>query len=330
MAEHEWSLAEWNDLESQVRRETVACVSDSAARKKIVRHARHVMRHYTTGFFIVSRFLPKAKRDDVELIYAAVRYPDEVVDTFDIPDGHKLELITRWRNGYTLAMESESIRAVPGKDIHPFVGAFADLVKRHNIPMPYYESFLDAMQFDISPKPFETMDELIDGYIYGSAIVVGYFLTHVYGASSPRAFEDAMDSAKNLGIGLQLTNFLRDVQDDARRGRIYLPMELVRSHGIHHFNPEDPEQQTQLKPVVREMTQLADAYYEKSLRTLNAFHPDSRIAIKACIDVYRMLNTRIAESESGINHRESVPMIEKLKPLPASKFWRIPLAYLRP
>jgi hypothetical protein len=105
---------------------------------------------------------------------------------------------------------------------------------------------------------------------------------------------------------------------------------MLAAQNIDDFHPEDPVQQDLLRPVIREMTQQADQYYEKSFRTLNAFHPDSRIAIKACIDVYRMLNTRIAESERGINHRESVPIMEKLRPLPASKIWRIPLAYLLP
>ncbi len=330
MAKHEWTLDEWKDLEAEINVNLKASTTDSDARKVITRHARHVMRNYTTGFFIVSRFLPKIKRDDVELIYAAVRYPDEVVDTFPISDEKKRELLTRWRTAYAEAMQSESITSNLGKDIPPFIAAFADLAKRHKIPAEHYVSFLDAMQFDIAPQPFETLDDLIDKYIYGSAIVVGYFLTYVYSASSPGAFDDALESARNLGIGLQLTNFLRDIQDDARRGRVYLPQDLLRAHGIHQFNPEDTEQQVLLKSVVKAMTHIADTYYEKSFQTLNAFHPDSRIAIKACIDVYRMLNTRIAESDLGINHRESVPMMEKLKPLPASKFWRIPLAYMVP
>ncbi|WP_168441864.1 phytoene/squalene synthase family protein [Pontiella desulfatans] len=288
------------------------------------------MRHYTTGFFIVSRFLPKVKRDDVELIYAAVRYPDEVVDTFKISDDHKKKLLAEWRNGYRAALKPGGILPALGGDVPPFVAAFSDLVQRHEIPVEYYESFLDAMEFDIAPRPFDSLEDLIGGYIYGSAIVVGYFLTHVYGACAPDAFDDAMQSARDLGIGLQLTNFLRDIQDDARRGRVYLPTDILEAHGISAFNPSDEQQQEQLRPVVKEMTQLADGYYEKSFQTLNAFHPDSRIAIKACIDVYRMLNTRIADSGLGIHHRESVPLVEKLKPLPTSKFWRIPLAYLLP
>ncbi len=330
MAGHEWSLAEWQQLESTVNSNLCSCSCDTEAQRRITRHARRVMRNYTTGFFIVSRFLPKAKRNDVELIYAAVRYPDEVVDTFDIPDTQKLALLTHWRKAYRDALKTGSICRAVEKQSPPFVAAFVDLVRRHDIPESYYESFLDAMQLDIAPRPFDTLDDLIDNYIYGSAIVVGYFLTHVYGASSDDAFEEAMQSARNLGIGLQLTNFLRDIQDDARRGRVYLPAELLKANGISAFNPADPVQQNQLRPVVREMTRLADQYYAASFQTLDAFHPDSRIAIKACIDVYRMLNTRIAESDLGIHHRESVPILEKLKPLPSSKFWRIPLAYLQP
>lgn len=330
MAEHEWTLEEWNQLQKKVSADAEKCSSAPEVQQTITRHARHVMRHYTTGFFIVSRFLPRAKRDDVELIYAAVRYPDEVVDTFDISSDAKRELLDEWRNAYRSALEAPDLSTSLHNTPPPFVATFSDLVKRHHIPTEYYESFLDAMQFDIAPRPFKNLDDLIDNYIYGSAIVVGYFLTHVYGASTNEAFDDAMQSAKNLGIGLQLTNFLRDIQDDARRGRVYLPTDILEAHGITQFNPADKKQQEQLRTVIKEMTHLADGYYEQSFQTLNAFHPDSRIAIKACIDVYRMLNSRIAKSDLGIHHRESVPLMDKLKPLPSSKFWKIPMAYLLP
>lgn len=328
MNSSEWSLSEWTSCEAVLKGKLHISRSDEENRNKITRQARRVMRHYTTGFFIVSRFLPKKKRDDVELIYAAVRYPDEVVDTFDIPDKQKYELLQQWRDGYEKALNQPSLSGALKEEVPPFVASFSDLVKRHAIPEDYYRSFLDAMAFDIAPRPFKTLDDLIEGYIYGSAIVVGYFLTHVYGASSESAFTDAMQSARNLGIGLQLTNFLRDVKDDANRGRLYLPEDILLAHGIDHCDPHDPEQAKALKEVVHELAGIANDYYNRSFETLDAFNPDSRIAIKACIDVYRMLNQRIANSDRGIDHRESVPMSEKLKPLPASKYWRIPLAYL--
>jgi phytoene synthase len=324
----EWSLSKWMSLDAVLKDKLRASRHDAKSREIITVHARRVMRHYTTGFFIVSRFLPKAKRNDVELIYAAVRYPDEVVDTFDIPNEQKYGLLQQWRDGYEKALSQPSLSGALKEDVPPFIASFSDLVKRHAIPEVYYRSFLDAMAFDIAPRPFKALDDLIEGYIYGSAIVVGYFLTHVYGASSATAFSDAMDSARNLGIGLQLTNFLRDVKDDANRGRLYLPQDMLLAHGIERFDPQDHEQQDALKEVVHELAGIANGYYDRSFESLDAFCPDSRIAIKACIDVYRMLNQRIADSGLGIDHRESVPMAEKLKPLPASKYWRIPMAYL--
>jgi phytoene/squalene synthetase len=91
----------------------------------------------------------------------------------------------------------------------------------------------------------------------------------------------------------------------------------------------DPRQQPALNQVLRELTAVAEDYYAKALADLDAFHPDSRVAIRACIDVYRQLNSRIAGNPRGIMHRESVPMTQKFKVLPASKYWRLPLAYLR-
>ena len=172
------------------------------------------------------------------------------------------------------------------------------------------------------------MDDLINSYIYGSAIVVGYFLTHVYGASAPERFPQALESARDLGIGLQLTNFLRDVGEDQRRGRMYLPQDLLRAEGIENADARDPACHAAFGRAVKTLAAEAARYYERSARNLDAFAADSRIAIRACIDVYGLLNQRILESARGIAHRESVPLREKLRPLPPSKYWRIPLAYI--
>ena len=79
-----WSEAEWNLLEQRTQRAAAEAGSEAEAWKIIVRQARVVLREYSTSFFIVTRFLPPEKRDKVEAIYAAVRYPDEIADTFPI------------------------------------------------------------------------------------------------------------------------------------------------------------------------------------------------------------------------------------------------------
>lgn len=324
-----WTEAEWAAFEESTRQRLIAQI-DSTAWKLIVRASRKIMRTYTTSFFIVSRFLPRSKRDKVEVIYAAVRYPDEIVDTFPLSPEKRLGLLDQWAESYETALDCDSLQASIGKGVPFPVAGFREVMRSTGIPPEHYRAFLDAMRLDARPRRFETLDDLIDNYIYGSAIVVGYFLTYVYRASAPDLFPKALESARDLGIALQLTNFLRDVAEDQRRGRMYLPVDYLREQGIEDADAEDADHHAAFGHVVKALAAEADRYYRSSEKNLNAFAPDSRIAIKACIDVYGLLNKRILHSDRGVAHRESVPLLQKLQPLPASKYWRIPLSYLMP
>ncbi|HMV47117.1 MAG TPA: phytoene/squalene synthase family protein [Blastocatellia bacterium] len=327
--EEVWSQQRWRTLEQETRRRALAAHSDAESWEVLVKQARLVLKTYSTSFFIVTRFLPPAKRAKVEAIYAAVRYPDEVVDTFPLTQIERTKLLDDWSEHYDDALRCRSLRQSLEQGAPCFVAAFAEVVRECGIPPEHYRAFLDAMRLDVWPRAFATLDDLIESYIYGSAIVVGYFLTYVYGSPRPQDFERALKSARDLGIALQLTNFLRDVAEDQRRGRVYLPLDLLRAEGIDEMDATDPEQQTALNNVLRKLTAMTERYYESSLADLDAFHHDSRVAIRACIDVYRQLNARIAGSPRGLQHRESVPMREKFRVLPPSKYWRLPLAYLR-
>jgi phytoene synthase len=286
------------------------------------------MRTYTTSFFIVSRFLPRHKRDRVEVIYAAVRYPDEVVDSFPLSADDRFCRIEEWAAAYETALACGSLRESLEKGVPCFLAGFREVMRDGGIPPEHYRAFLDAMRLDVQPRPFQTLEDLINAYIYGSAIVVGYFLTYVYGASAPERFPQALESARDLGIGLQLTNFLRDVGEDQRRGRMYLPQDLLRAEGIENSDARNPACHAAFGRAVKTLAAEADGYYRRAAQNLDAFSADSRIAIRACIDVYGLLNRRILESARGIAHRESVPLRDKLRPLPPSKYWRIPLAYI--
>ena len=201
-------------------------------------------------------------------------------------------------------------------------------MRERGIPAEHYRAFIEAMRLDVNPRPFTTLDDLVDSYIYGSAVVVGYFLAHVYGANEERDFARALKSARALGVALQLTNFLRDVAEDQRRGRVYLPQDFLRAEGIEQLDARSEAQQSALARVVRRVAAVAEDFYKIAHADLDAFAPDCRPAIHACIKVYGRLNERIARSERGVRHRESVPLAEKLGVLPPSKYWRIPLAYL--
>jgi len=324
-----WSQERWRQVELETRQRALIAGSDAEAWEILIKQARGVLKTYSTSFFIVTRFLPPAKRAKVEAIYAAVRYPDEIVDTFPLTKEQQSNLLDDWAESYDAALGYDSIRESLGAGVPCFVASFAAVVRECGIPPEHYHAFLDAMRLDVWPRRFSTLDDLIDSYIYGSAIVVGYFLTYVYGSPKPSDFNRALESARDLGIALQLTNFLRDVAEDQRRNRVYLPQDMLLDEGIAEMDATDPDQQPALNRVLRRLTAITESYYESSLGNLDAFSHDSRVAIRACIDVYRQLNRRIADSPRGIEHRESVPMREKFRVLPRSKYWRLPLAYLR-
>ncbi len=324
-----WTLEDWKAIERQTRSLALKANSERAAWLVITKQARAVMRAYTTSFFIVSRFLPAAKRAEVEAVYAAVRYPDEIVDTFPLTRAEQLRTLDEWGDGYEQGLRAASLGESLQGGVPCFTASFTKVVRERGIPPEHYRAFLAAMRRDAAPRSFETLDDLIENYIYGSAVVVGYFLAHVYGASAERNFTRATRSARALGIALQLTNFLRDVKEDYARGRVYLPQDMLRSEGIAELDMRDAGQRAALARLLRELATIAESHYATAERDLDAFSTDCQVAIRACIGVYRRLNERIGRSPDGVMHRASVPAREKFGVLPPSKYWRIPLAYLR-
>ena len=323
-----WGAAEWAGRERLVREVALRARTEADAWRVLVREARAVMRSYTTSFFVVSRFLPRGKREEVEAVYAAVRYPDEVVDTFRLERAGRVRLLSEWRERYETALACETLRESLERGVPAHLAGFARVVRERAIPREHYQAFLDAMLLDVSPRPFSTLEDLINSYVYGSAVVVGYFLAHVYGARDGASFGRALSASRDLGVALQLTNFLRDVAEDQRRGRVYLPQDFLLAEGIGALDARDPRQQEPLARVRRRLAAVAADYYERARADLEAFSPDCRLAVRSCIEVYGRLNERVARSERGVAHRESVPLREKFGALPASKYWRIPLAYL--
>lgn len=327
----EWTASKWDRQERLLREHVADAGDDTQAWRHIVRQSRSILKTYSTSFFMVTRFLPPEKREQVEVIYASVRYPDEIVDTFPISPEEKRDRLKAWRADYETALTFASISDAVAQGVPGYLAAFAKVVKDRNIPTEHYHAFLDAMTYDIAPEGFDTLDSLINNYIYGSAIVVGYFLTHVYNPVQNDEFKRALKSARNLAIALQLTNFLRDIAEDKNRGRLYLPREVLTRHGIASQDELiSGRRWPALQQVIRDLGDETDLYYARAEADIDAFMPDSRIAIQACIDVYRQLNDSLMQDTDKPLARVSVPMTDKFRVLPVSKYWRLPLAYLHP
>jgi phytoene synthase len=157
--------------------------------------------------------------------------------------------------------------------------------------------------------------------------VVGYFLTHVYGSAPQVTLEEALACARQLGIALQLTNFVRDIFDDRRRSRLYVPLDILAEEGIAPAGCFDPQHEPALRRAVRRLAETAEAGYDYARRNLEAFAADCRPAIGACIEVYQALNRKFLNGESALARRLSISPLEKFRVLPLDKYWRVPLAY---
>ena len=325
----EWTPNQWGNFEESYLNDLKSSSGNSL--DVAVKFSRKVLKTHSTSFFIVTRFLPKFMRDEVELVYGSVRFPDEIVDSFNIKNDEKKVLLSNWRNKYRLALESGSFEDSINKDVPILLAGFTEVVKKYSIPSSYYESFLDAMELDVEPRNFENTDDLIDNYVYGSAIVVGYFLAYVYGSSQNDNFKETLKSSKELGIALQLTNFIRDINEDLKRGRIYIPKTILKNNGIELKNYANNVNQntTSINSARMELASIANKYYKESEKGIESFSPDSRVAIKACIELYGKLNERIISRGNDIKVRESLSWSEKLGALPSSKYWKLPIAYLK-
>ncbi len=326
-AECVWTIEQWSEKSRVLQDKISKSGNDTKALQQVIAQAQLVLRSYSTSFYMVTRFLPYEKRKQVELIYAAVRYPDELVDTYALQGVAVLGELDRWERDYETALNTGGLCESNAKGLNPFVAAFAEVVKRNSIPPEYYHSFLAAMRSDLDTQSFATADELIDGYVYGSATVVGYFLTHVYGTERPEDFDRALACARDLAIALQLTNFARDIWDDYQRGRLYAPLETFEHSHAGELLEKVGDVPAVLQSARTWLAERARQKYAAASGNLHLFCRDSRVAVESCIKVYSLLNQRLLDSGHNLNERLSVPWHEKFAALPPSKYWRVPLAF---
>jgi len=180
-------------------------------------------KEFGTTYFWGAALLPMARRRHVYAIYALCRLADDIVDDTLIDD------TTRIDTGVRLATFASSFRSAlaAGDSDDPVMAAVADTVTSAGIDPKSFDRFFGAMTMDLTTTSYETWDDLL-GYMEGSAAVIGEMMLPVLEPTSAKA----RDGARALGLAFQLTNFLRDIDEDLDRGRVYVPQEDLRRYGI--------------------------------------------------------------------------------------------------
>lgn len=254
-------------------------------------------------YYLATLLLPPGKRPYVHALYGFARYADEIVDDLasTLSDAEKAEWLRTWGDSFLADVHK-------GYSTDPVCMAVVDTVQRWNIPTEHFEAFLHSMRMDLTVTEYETYDDLYE-YVYGSAAVIGLQMVPILEPTTPEAYERAMD----LGVAFQLANFVRDVNEDLERGRIYLPLEELRRFGVDREVLEQRIATPEVKAALRHQIDRVRRLDERSRHGVDMLHPSSR----DCIEAARVLYCGIAERVVHIDYevftkRARVPMTRRL------------------
>lgn len=264
-----------------------------------------VTRLNSKSFFFSSQFLPPQKRRDIRAFYAFCRTSDDVVDR---PSEDVALALARW---ITIVHTPGS---VPN---HPVLCAWRDVEQRYAVPTLLVDELLAGMAMDLAMHRYQTFEDLWL-YCYRVASVVGLISMHIIG------YQPGAESyAIKLGVALQLTNILRDVGEDARRGRIYLPQEDLARFGLTDADIFAGCRDERFQALMRFQIARADALYDASWPGIAMLNPDGQLAVAAASEVYRGILRRIERNQFDVfTRRAQVPLHSKLLIL-GNVWWRL-------
>lgn len=181
------------------------------------RHCQAITRERARNFYFAFLSLPPGQRQAVYAVYAFCRGCDDYADD-DIELQRKVELLEGYR--------AQLHQCYQGQSSGPVFQALQDAVERYQIPQQYFDDIVTGVEMDLTISRYATFQDLYT-YCYRVASVVGLISIQVFGYSSPRAKECAVD----MGIAMQLVNIIRDIKEDAERDRIYLPQDELQRFG---------------------------------------------------------------------------------------------------
>ncbi len=273
------------------------------------RACRGIARREAKNFYYAFLALPARKRDAICAVYAFMRQADDISDDESLRIEERRARMAAWTAAWHTAAEH-------GGSQDPVFLALNDARLRFRIPLRLLDQLVEGTAMDLEPEAHSTFPdfEALRGYCYLVASVVGLVCIRIFEYSSP----EAEKLAEELGLAFQLTNILRDVREDAGRGRVYLPEDELLARG---FTPEALAAEARAgrapSPAVRAMLAMQTARAESFYRSGDALLPliaeDSRPALSVLMTIYHRLLGRIRRADYDVfTRRVSVPTREKL------------------
>jgi phytoene synthase len=254
------------------------------------------------SFYFATRFFPADLAAAAHAVYWFCRHTDDLVD--ECPS---IEEGRRQLEAWAALLAKAEKSAVDD----PVLTVFLDTARRYQIPLEYPFELIEGMRMDLNRTRYETFEEL-RVFCYRVASVVGLMMCWVIGFENPADRERAAPYAIDLGIGLQLTNILRDVGEDLGRQRVYLPGEDLRRFGYSEDDLRAQRRNDAFAELMRFQAGRARSYYERGNAGIPLLHHRGRFAVKVASDVYQEILNRVEASHFDVfQNRTVVPAARK-------------------
>ncbi len=289
-------------------------LNNEALLRNAYRYATAITAQYSKSFYFASAFLPSPKRQAVRALYAFCRTVDDIVDV-GIEGKDPRQALHAWR---------QIVQHPPMELQEPVALAWVDTLTRFTIPRQYALQLIDGVTQDLEHQRYRTFDQLAT-YCYSVASTVGLMSMHIIGYESQEAFPYAI----KLGVALQLTNILRDVGDDYRNGRLYLPIEELEAFGLDESDIFVGQVTDRWRQFMRFQILRTRQLYAEAFPGIRFLNREGRLAIGVALDIYRAILDKIEANDYDVFRRRAhLSAREKAIRLPAM-YWKINLLRAR-
>jgi phytoene synthase len=246
-------------------------------------------------YFLATRLLPAGRRPAVHALYGFARYADEIVD--DLDDDRPIEEKAAELDGLTADLDA----ALDGAPTTvPVLVALADTARRYAIDRRHFTDFMVSMRMDTTVTEYATFDDL-GVYVHGSAAVIGLQMLPILGTRVPRA--EAEPPAAALGVAFQLTNFLRDIAEDLRRGRVYLPQESLDQFGVDRDRLARGRVDESIRNLLAWEIERARRLYAAAAPGIELVEPGSRDCLRTASTLYAEILDEIERADYDVFSR---------------------------
>lgn len=272
-----------------------------AALQKAYKQAEKITAAHSKSFHFASGLLPEEKRSAVRALYAFCRTVDDIVD--ESTDTERDSQLEYWRG---------MVQHASFADNDLVAAAWADTLTRCDIPRHYALQLIDGVARDLSQSRYQTFEELAT-YCYGVASTVGLMSMYIVGFHS----NEAVPYAIKLGVALQMTNILRDVGEDYRNGRVYLPREELAFYGIQESDLAAGRITDNWRQFMKFQIERTRQLYDQSWGGVKMLERDGQLAIGAASMFYQGILDDIEKNDYNVfTRRASLNVFEKVSCIP--------------